>query len=226
MPLESDLYPPVKTYLEAQGYEVKGEVGAADIVALRAGDPQPVIVELKQRFSLSLFHQAIARLRLSDTVYIAVPRPTGRTARRSLKDNLTLCRRLGIGLITVRARDQRVEVHCDPGPYAPRQSKVKQTRLLREFERLEGDPNTGGSTRRGIITAYRQDAIKVAQFLATHGASKAANVAQKTDVPRARQIMADNHYGWFERVDRGIYALSPAGRHEFTPGNPRPDTPL
>jgi len=27
----------------------------------------------------------------------------------------------------------------------------------------------------------------------------------------ARRVMADNHYGWFERVERGIYALSPKG---------------
>ena len=27
----------------------------------------------------------------------------------------------------------------------------------------------------------------------------------------ARNIMADDHYGWFEKVDRGIYQLSPNG---------------
>jgi hypothetical protein len=24
-------------------------------------------------------------------------------------------------------------------------------------------------------------------------------------------MMADDHYGWFERVERGIYALTPKG---------------
>ena len=83
MTLEQDLYPPIKALLERQGYVVKGEVGAADVVA-RRGDEPPVIVELKLRFSLSLFHQAIARLSVTDLVYVAVPRPTGRSARRSL----------------------------------------------------------------------------------------------------------------------------------------------
>ena len=46
MEREADLYPPVKAFLEAQGYDVKGEVGAADLVALR-GDEDPIIVELK-----------------------------------------------------------------------------------------------------------------------------------------------------------------------------------
>lgn len=143
MDRESDLYPPIKAFLERQGYLVKGEVGAVDIMATRADEP-PVLVELKLRFSLSLFHQAVARLAISDLVYIAVPRPTGKTAKRAIRDNTALCRRLGLGLILV-AGNGRVEVPCDPGPYAPRKSRKRQMRLLREFERLSGDPNAGGA---------------------------------------------------------------------------------
>jgi hypothetical protein len=43
MEREADLYPHVKAYLQAQGYTVKGEVGAVDIVAVR-GDEAPVLV--------------------------------------------------------------------------------------------------------------------------------------------------------------------------------------
>lgn len=207
--LEQDLYPPIKALLVRQGYEVKGEVGAADVVARRVGEP-PVIVELKLRFSLGLYHQAIARLAVTDLVYIAVLRPAGRTARRALRDNLALCRRLGLGLITVRT-DGRAEVNCDPGPYVPRKSAKRQTRLLREFDRLQGDPNAGGATRHGIVTGYRQDALRCAAHLAQQGASKGADVARAAQVPRATRIMADNHYGWFRRVERGIYALSDVG---------------
>ncbi|UWQ92716.1 hypothetical protein K3727_08030 [Rhodobacteraceae bacterium M382] len=209
MKREQDLYPPIKQLLMTQGYEVKGEVGAADVVACR-GDEPPVIVELKMRFSLSLFHQAVARQAMSDLVYVAVPKPTGRTARRALTDNLSLCRRLGLGLITVRA-DAVAEVHCDPGPYAPRKSKVKTARLLREFNRLQGDPNAGGATRHGIVTAYRQDALRCAAHLAEHGVAKGAAVAKATGVAAATRLMRDNHYGWFDKVDKGLYALSAAG---------------
>ncbi len=209
MLLENDLYPPVKTLLEAQGYDVKGEVGAADVVAVR-GEEDPVIVELKLRFTLSLFHQAMTRQKVSDLVYIAVPKPTGRTARRALKDNRNMCRRLGLGLITVMP-DGRTEVHCDPGPYAPRKSKQSKAVLLREFARREGDPNRGG-TRGGIVTAYRQDAIRCAEYLSTHGATKGAVVAKEAGVARATRIMADNHYGWFTRVSTGIYDLAEPGR--------------
>lgn len=209
MDREQDLYPPVKALLERQGYAVKGEVGAADIVALREGE-DPVIVELKLRFSLALFHQAIARLKMTDQVYIAVCKPTGKTARRALRDNLALCRRLGLGLITVR-QDGRVEVQCDPGPYAPRKSNIRKARLLREFDRLQGDPNSGGATRHGIVTAYRQDALKCAAHLAECGAAKGADVAKATGVAAATRLMRDNHYGWFDKVEKGVYALSETG---------------
>ncbi|WP_116598437.1 DUF2161 domain-containing phosphodiesterase [Primorskyibacter marinus] len=207
---ESDLYPPVKALLERQGYDVKGEVGAADLVARRGDDP-PVIVELKLRFALTLFHQAVRRLSITEAVYIAVPKPTGKTARRMLKDNLSLCRRLGLGLMTVRA-DGRVEVHCDPGPFAPRRNRKAQTRLLREFDRLEGDPNEGGATRHGIVTGYRQDALRCAGYLAQAGASRGRDVAAATNVAAATRIMRENHYGWFEKINTGVYALTDQGR--------------
>jgi hypothetical protein len=207
---EADLYLPVKHMLEGQGYTVKGEVGAADVVAVREGD-EPVIVELKAGFSLSLFHQAIERQAISDAVYVAVPRGAGRASLKALADAKALCRRLGLGLITVRLPDGFVELHCDPAPYKPRQSKPRRTRLLREFARLVGDPNNGGSTRRNLVTGYRQEALVCLRMLCEHGPAKAAEVAHATRIAHARRLMADNHYGWFERVATGIYALSPKG---------------
>ena len=209
-PRETDLYPPIKAHLEDQGYTVKSEVGAADVVAVRGGEP-PVVVELKLGFSLALFHQCIARLQVSDDVYLAVARQTGKRFQKSLKDNIRLARRLGLGLMTVRLKDGLVEVHCDPGPYSPRKSKKRQGALLREFARRRGDPNDGGQTRAGLVTAYRQDALKIALYLFEVGASKGADVARATDVPAATRMMRDDHYGWFEKVEKGIYGLTPAG---------------
>ena len=207
---ETDLYVPIKRMLEGQGYVVKGEIGAADVVAVREAE-EPVIVELKTGFSLSLFHQGIARQAMTDAVYVAVPRGEGRQFSKTLSDNKTLCRRLGLGLMTVRINDGFVEVHADPEPYRPRQSKLRKGRLLREFARRVGDPNNGGATRRGIVTSYRQDALKCLCVLDKHGPLKAAHVAEKTAVSKARLIMADDHYGWFERVRTGVYGLTPKG---------------
>ncbi|WP_298821239.1 DUF2161 family putative PD-(D/E)XK-type phosphodiesterase [uncultured Roseibium sp.] len=209
--LETDLYGPVKDFLSNQGYEVKGEVGSADVVACR-GEDEPVIVELKTGFTLSLFHQAIERQSITDAVYVAVARGKGRRFQAALKSNVKLARRLGVGLITVRVSDGLVEVHLDPGPYAPRKSKPRKARLLREFSRRVGDPNKGGSTRTTLVTAYRQDAMRCAIFLAANGPSRGAEVAKSTGVEQATRMMADDHYGWFERVERGVYGLSPKGR--------------
>lgn len=207
MPREADLYPPIKAYLQRQGYQVKGEVGAADVVARRGDDL--VVVELKLGFSLALFHQGVERLLTTDHVYLAVP-SGGKD--KALKANVKLARRAGLGVMTVRLRDGHVEVLADPGPYAARQSRKKKTRLLRAFERLQGDPNDGGATRHGIITGYRQDALRCARFLAVHGASKGAKVGEWAEVPQATRIMAADHYGWFCRVSHGIYDLTDAGR--------------
>ncbi len=209
-PRETDLYPPVKAFLEGQGYVVKSEVGAADVVAVR-GDEAPVIVELKLGFSLTLVHQCVARLKVSDTVYMAVARGPGQRFAKAAKDMVSLARRLGVGLMVVRLSDGLVEVLCDPAPYAPRPSKPKRAALLREFARRSGDPNAGGQMRAGLVTAYRQDAQKCAAYLAAKGPCKGAQVAQATGVAQATRMMRDNHYGWFEKVSTGVYGLSPKG---------------
>ena len=207
---ETDLYLPIKSFLEDQGYVVKSEVGAADVVAIRGAEP-PVVVELKLGFSLALFHQCVARLSVSDDVYLAVARLPGKRFAKAIKNNSALARRLGLGLITVRLKDGFVEVHCDPGPFVPRKSLKRQKTLLREFARRQGDPNDGGQTRAGLVTAYRQDALKLAVYLYEAGASKGADVAREADVKRATIMMRDNHYGWFEKIEKGVYGLSPTG---------------
>lgn len=205
---ETDLYLPIKAFLEGQGYEVKSEVAGADVVALRSDESDPVIVEMKTGMNLTLVQQGVTRQAMSDWVYLAVPTQKG---RKALTRHVALCRRLGLGFITVRPRDGFVEVHCDPGPYAPRQSKPRKGRLLREFARRVGDPNEGGSVGVKLVTAYRQDALRCAGVLAAQGPLRGAVVAQASGVPRATALMRADHYGWFERVERGVYALTPAG---------------
>ena len=206
---ETALYPPIKAYLEAQGYEVKAEIGSCDVMA-RRGDDDPVIVEMKTGFTLSLVHQGIARQSVTDDVYLAVPRGSGRAWIRALASNVALCRRLGLGLMTVRARDGFVDVHLDPATFTPRKNRIRRGRLLREFDRRVGDPNTGGATRTTIVTAYRQDALRCVAVL-QEGPKKGAEVARLGGVPRATAMMRADHYGWFERVERGIYQLTPKG---------------
>ncbi|SMR81675.1 hypothetical protein SAMN04488030_2131 [Aliiroseovarius halocynthiae] len=212
-PAETELYAPIKSWLEGLGYEVKAEIGAADVVALRAGDDVPVIVELKAGFSLTLLQQAVARQAISDLVYVAVPRWAGKAGWRSFKGNVGLCKRLGLGVVSVRLNDGFVQVHADPGPFQPRKSKVRKGRLLSEFARREGDPNIGGTNGK-LVTAYRQDAEKLRAYLDASGPSRGADVAKATGVAKATNMMAINHYGWFERVSHGVYGLTQTGRDQ------------
>jgi len=215
---EEDLYAPVKAFFEEQGYEVKSEVRGCDLVAQRADEPL-VIVELKTGFTLPLVLQGIDRLALSDHVYLAVAvaaRPASNSLwRRERRGILKLCRRLGLGLLAVHEpmgeNPPLVEPLLDPLPYRPRPSKRRQGLLLKEFAHRVGDPNTGGMTRRPIVTAYRQAALRCAAYIEQNGATKAAEVARATAVAGAARILQRDVYGWFQRVERGIYALSPKG---------------
>lgn len=200
---EAALYGPVKALLEEQGYVVKGEVVGCDVVGVR-GDEPPVVVELKRAFGLPLVLQGIDRLALTDAVYLAV----GAWPRRPAAVR-TLCRRLGLGLIVVTSG--RAETILDPLPYQPRKSRRRTGRLLDEHRRRDGDPTAGGSVRQPIMTAYRQEALRCAARLNAAPTTVAA-VRAGGDVPRAARILQTNVYGWFERVERGVYTLSPRGR--------------
>ncbi|XXK36092.1 DUF2161 domain-containing phosphodiesterase [Rhodobacteraceae bacterium nBUS_22] len=211
--LETDLYGPVKALFEARGFEVKGEIGASDIMAVRADD-DPVIIELKLGFSLTLLHQAIARQSITERVYVAVPKWKGKAGWRAFKRNIGLCQRLGLGVIAVDVAGNGADIRCDPAPFFLRKSKSKKAALRAAFERRKGDPNRGGAMRSKLVTSYRQEAQRCALYLLSHGPSKGADVAKSVEVAHATRLMADNYHGWFVRIGRGIYDLSQAGREK------------
>jgi hypothetical protein len=213
---EAELYNPIKQFLEAQGYVVKGEVGPCDVVAVRGDEVRPVVVELKERLSLALILQAVDRLAVSDTVYVAfrIGRSQSASWRTRRKQVTGLLRRLGLGLLTVSARGRVVPV-LDPAVYRPMSRARRRERLLKEFAERIGDPETGGSTSRQRVTAYRQDALRCARELAAEGVVKVSVLRERTGVSRAGSILRDNHYGWFDRVTPGHYALSPRGGREL-----------
>jgi hypothetical protein len=203
---EVDLYPPVKHFLEAQGYAVKGEIGACDVVAVRGEEP-PVIVELKSGFSLQLVLQGMDRQAMTDAVYLAFPPPK----RRQHGDITRLCRRLGLGVLLVTG--DHVEALLDPAPYQPRKMARRTALLLKEFAHRVGDTTPGGSTARGPrMTAYRQDALRCLALLAREGRASPAMVKAQAAVARAPAILLRDVYGWFVREERGVYALSPKGQ--------------
>ncbi len=215
---ETDLYAPVKAWLEQQGYAVRSEVRGCDVVGFKLDEKWPVIVELKRRFNLSLFLQTIDRLQVTPHVYVAAERAEGRGAF-SITQIRRLCLQLGIGLLTIklyRRKPAFVEVHCHPGDGIERpipSTKIgrRTARLTNEFQGRSGDFNIGGSSGRKLVTAYREKALQCAQVLQQHGPQSPRQVRMKISSEKAAAILRDNVYGWFHRLQRGLYELTPVG---------------
>ncbi len=206
--METTLYQPVKAFLEGAGYTVKGEVGGCDVVGVSDGDPTLLVVcELKLSFNLELILQAVDRASIADEVWIAARVSAKGRGRESDKRYRDLCRRLGIGMLGISDRGE-VSVIVGSVTPMPRTNPKRRSRLMREHQKRKGDPAVGGSTRTPLMTAYRQQALGCAAVLKA-GPLKVRDICNH--VPDAAKILQGNVYGWFERVERGVYGLTPVG---------------
>lgn len=207
--METDLYLPVKRHLESLGFEVKGEVRGCDLVALSEGTPELVVIgELKRSFTLELVLQGVDRTSACDEVWLAVAASKRGRGRESDARVKKLCRFLGFGLLVVGPSD-RVQVVVEPAAWKPRRDGKRRSRLVEEHRRRTGDPNAGGSTRTPQMTVYRQQALVVAAALAD---APARPRDLRDRAPDAAKILQSNVYGWFERIERGLYGLTQPGR--------------
>jgi hypothetical protein len=223
--VETDLYRPIKLHLEGLGLEVKGEVCGCDLVALYGPSPELVVIgEMKQSFTLELVLQAVDRTSACDEVWLAVRTSKRGRGRENDARVKKLCRFLGFGLLTVNAQG-RVDVVVEPTPWKPRRDAKRRSRIVEEHRRRKGDPVVGGSTRTPQMTAYRQQALAVADALA-------GKPSRPRDLrilaPDVAKILQGNVYGWFERIERGLYGLTASGRvalvtwaDQFSPGDER-----
>lgn len=202
---ETDLYAPIKEYFEAQGLEVQAEVKHCDLVAC-SPDGDMIVVELKTGVNLPLLVQATARQAITENVYIAIPKKSYR--RKQWLGIQRVVKQLGLGLlvVTISPLTTHVKEHFAP---TPMRKTVKRKRLAVDKEVREriSSYNVGGSTGSELMTAYKQNAIIIARFLDQLGESSAANLRSYGTPDNTRSILADNHYGWFKRVKRGVYAL-------------------
>ncbi|MFD0681099.1 MULTISPECIES: DUF2161 family putative PD-(D/E)XK-type phosphodiesterase [unclassified Paenibacillus] len=235
---ETELYAPVKSYFEQLGYSVKGEVRHCDLVAMR-GDEPPVIVELKKNFSIPLLLQGINRLRLTRQVYVAFELPNkGRAPHGASWPELRkLCQMLGVGMITVqffKRKKPTVLLECHPpvaslthhdGPkpveaepepvpapaILPRHNKRAADRIVYEFKERRSDYNVGGSTKLKLMTSYREKALHIAYLLNQHGPLSPRRLRELTGNPHTAGQLQKNYYRWFQRVERGVYKVTPQG---------------
>jgi hypothetical protein len=209
---ETDLYGPVKAYLERSGYEVRGEVADCDITAVR--EDELVVVELKRSFGLKLVMQAVNRQKAADSVYVAIPKPPRGRFSKGFWDMCHLLGRLELGLLTVtfRGDEPAVELVLHPEKRAPARNTKLRRSIIREFTGRSGDYNTGGSSKQGLVTAYRETALRVACCLERYGPLSAAELKAMGTGDKTWGILYRNVYGWFEKVETGRYALHKAGK--------------
>jgi hypothetical protein len=209
---ETDLYQPIHEYLTDQGYTVRSEVENCDIAASKNGDL--IVVELKRSFNTALLVQAARRQRAADSVYVALPRPK---VSRRWNDIKHLLRRLELGLIFVSFRRKRatVEVIFHPLPFERRRRRSAKQAILQEMAGRSGDFNQGGSTRRKLVTAYREKAIHIACCLDACGPLSPRELRALGTAPNTQSILYSNFYGWFERIAPGQYSLCQRGRAEI-----------
>jgi hypothetical protein len=217
---ETHLYPPIRNYFTRKGFDVYGEAEHCDIVAVK-GD-ELVIIELKLSLTVDLLVQATKRQRLTDQVFIAIPKPKTKLNSKKWQDVLHLVRRLEVGLIVVNflKSGARTEVIFEPTPFdrakSKQRSKKKRERLLKEISGRTGDHNIGGSTKTKLMTAYKENCIQIAYLLEQHGPLSPKALRTHGTGEKTRSILAQNYYGWFEKVARGVYQLSEKGKKEIT----------
>jgi hypothetical protein len=213
---ETDLYRPVHDYLAEQGYAVQGEVRKCDVAAVK-GD-ELVIVELKLRLNAEVLAQAAQRQQITDSVYVAIPRPKAiRSWRTRSRGMLYLLKRLELGLMLVapKARKRpKVEIEHPIQLFDRVKTGKLRGAIVREVRRRSGDFNEGGSVRRKVIGAFKETAIHIACCLERFGPATARELRRLGTGPTTWSVLAKSAEieGWFERRPDGAYALKRKGK--------------
>ncbi|WP_404469847.1 DUF2161 domain-containing phosphodiesterase [Sutcliffiella horikoshii] len=216
---EVDLYKPIQKHFVKEGYEVYGEVNDCDIAMVK-GDAV-VVVELKLTLNVQLLIQATKRQKLTDLVYIAIPKPSFSRRSKRWTDLCHLIKRLDLGLIVVSfsGRGKRVEVMFDPVPFdrakSMRQNKRKRDALVNEMNGRSSDVNLGGSNRVKIRTAYKENCVKIACYLEKFGPLSPKALRDLGTGEKTSSILTKNYYRWFDRVKRGTYVISEKGKTDL-----------
>lgn len=216
---EIDLYKPIQSFFTKEGYEVYGEVKDCDMTAVK--DDDLIIIELKLTLNVDLLIQATNRQRLTDHVYIAIPKPKYNLRSKRWKDLCHLVQRLELGLIIVNLTGsvKKTEIIFHPTPFdrkkTIRQNKKKRVTLLKEINGRSKDYNVGGSNRTKIMTAYKENCIQIAAYLQKFGPLSPKALIEMGTGPKTSSILTKNFYKWFERISRGTYVISEKGKQEI-----------
>lgn len=211
---ERELYEPVRDHLIRQGFTVRGEVGCCDVVATR-GDWM-IVVELKRHLSFDLLAQAVERQAYSDSVYLAVPKPSDFKEDKEWRAKMRVLKRLGLGLLLVSRSNDFYLTEEALSPEAPsqvRRAPKKRVSIAKEFGSRRVDGNVGGTRGVPLLTAYREAALKLAVIIDIYGPLKPKELREKGGhEKKTTSILGANFYRWFTRLEDGRYELTDEGK--------------
>jgi hypothetical protein len=210
---EKSMYLPVKELLEKNGFIVKGEIGEIDVFGMNLAFS--VAVELKTKISLKLLYQAVERQKIAESVYVAIPADAKKSHLDSYRHFIHLLRRLEIGLIIVNNEKAYIELESIPfdrNKSVSRNQKKKNI-IVSEFTNRTNSLNIGGSKGKKV-TYYRELSLRIGSFLKEGINSSPKQIKAATGIENTSSILQKNYYGWFIRLSRGCYGLSPIGKRE------------
>lgn len=209
---EKELYLPVHDLFEKRGYKVNAEVKDCDMTAVK--DDEFIIVELKKNLSVTLLAQGLKRLKTGADVYIAVPKPKQYSFKK-FRDTFSVIKKLELGLIFVSLRGSHsfAEIVFEPQEFKPtRRDNRKRKQIFTEIGGRTIDTNTGGVTGTKIVTAYTEKCIHIACILDMYGDLSPKKIREIGGADNTYSILNRNIYGWFQKVDKGIYGITTDGR--------------
>jgi len=208
---ESDLYQPIKQYLVNQGYKVNGEVKDCDITATK--DDDLLIIEMKKNLNLTVLVQATKRQRTNVSVYIAILYPKGGINNKKWRNYIHLLKRLELGLITIsfKKATPSINIVFHPMSFNRKTNNKMKKSIIKEINNRHGDYNIGGVSKTKLVTAYKENAIFIGCVLEKFGDMKPSHIKKYGTCENTGSILYKNYYGWFERIDTGIYRISSVG---------------
>ncbi len=201
---ETELYFPVQEFLHNLGFKVDAEVKDCDVVATK--DDIVVICELKRGFTIELLYQLVQRKKMTAYVYAVIPRPKNMRSRAFLK-KLDILRALDCGLMVVLNSTKRVDIVLEPKGEDTAAKKMRRKGIEKEVVVRKTSLNLGGQNKRKIVTAHKESLIAAICYIEKYGQIKTRICKENI-----RNVVQRNHYGYFIRIDRGVYTMNDRAR--------------
>lgn len=217
---ETDLFLPIKNFFEKNNYKVQGEIKNCDIICIKNDDI--IAIEIKKSFNLKVLYQAMDRKVFSNYVYIAISRPKN-FRKKEVKHMIKILKSLNIGLITVALDSpiKTVDIILKPDFKKIYKNSKKKKIILNEFENRNLSYNLGGSSSKNdfILTSYREKCIFIVCILKILKKASPKQISSLTNINNVGNILRNNHFSYFKKIERGIYTLSNQGLNIFSDEN-------